>query len=132
MEARLAANKLATTSLILGILGWIFYLLQWCFDLTIGIILTAATAGSGALCTSILDILPFGIWMGGILTGHTALRRIKLTLGRFGRRRAILGLVLSYIGMVFSILMIGIIIALIAAGIGTGVLERLIPLFHKH
>ncbi len=45
MDSRPVSNKLATNSLTLGILGWIFYLLQWCFDLTIGLFLAAVSAG---------------------------------------------------------------------------------------
>ena len=129
MESRQVANKLATASLTLGILGWILYLLQWCFDLTIGLLLAAFTAGSSALCATILDFLPFLLWLGGIVTGHAALGKMKISRNRV---RAVWGLVLSYFGMFFTILLIVIIVALIASGVGVGVLEKILPSLPKH
>ena len=126
MDSQPADNKLAKTSLTLGIIGWVFYLLQWCFDLTIGLLLAAITAGSSAICASILDFLPFVVWLAGIVTGHVALGQ-KSHLPASGRRQAVLGLVLSYTGMFFSILLIVIIIALISAGIGVSLLDKIIP-----
>ena len=126
MDSRPVQNKLATASLTLGILGWLFYLLQWCFDLTIGLLLAAVTAGASALCATGLDLLPFLLWLVGILTGHAALIRIKRSRIP-GRRRAVWGLVLGYTGVFFTILLIAVIISLLAAGIGVGVLDKIIP-----
>jgi hypothetical protein len=131
MESSRVTSKLARTSLTLGILGWILYLLQWCFDLTLGLILAAVTAGSSAICAAVLDFLPFVLWLIGISTGHVALGQIKQT-GLTGRRQATWGLVLSYSGMFFTILLIAIIVALITMGVGVGVLDKLLPSFLKH
>jgi hypothetical protein len=130
MVAMPHANRLARTSLILGVLGWIMYLLQWCFDLTVGLILAALTAGSSAICATVLDFLPFALWLIGVLTGHVALWQINQT-GAPGRRRAVWGLLLSYSGLVVTILVIVIIFSLVSAGIGVGVLDKILPMFSR-
>ncbi len=131
MDSRPGTNKLATTSLTLGILGWIFYLLQWCFDLTVGLLLAAVTGGSSAICATVLDFLPFAIWLVGIVIGHAALGQLRHRIAS-GRRKALWGLLLSYTGMIFTILLIVIIVWLIAAGIGVGVLDKIFPALSRH
>lgn len=126
MEPRPVTNILATANLSLGVLGWSFYILQWCFDLTIGLLLAVFTAGSSAVCSSVLDFLPFIFWVVGILTGHVAVQQIKHT-GAPGLIRAVWGLVLSYLGIFFTIIFIALIIYLVASGIGGGILEKVLP-----
>jgi hypothetical protein len=77
-------NKLANICLTLGILGWVIYLLQWCFDLTLGLLLAAVTAGLSAICANIMDFVPFVAWLIGIVCGHVALGQIK-QMGTHGR-----------------------------------------------
>lgn len=125
-----APNRLAKTSLTLGILGWIFYLLQWCFDLTIGLVLAAVTAGSSAVCATVLDVLPFIFWLTGIVTGHVALGQNKHQ-GSQGRKQAIWGLLLNYSGLFFTLILILVILVLIAAGVGAGWLDKVLPQFRK-
>jgi hypothetical protein len=125
------SKKLATTSLTMGILGWVFYVLQWCFDLTIGLLLAAVTGGSSALCSTVLDFLPFVLWMIGIVTGHVALGQFKRSPGP-GRGQAVWGLVLNYSGIFFLVLFIIVIVILIAAGVGVGVLDKIVPSLQKH
>lgn len=131
LDSSLAPNKLAKTSLILGLLGWFFYLLQWCFDLTIGLLLAAFTGGSSTICTAVLDILPFVLWLVGIVSGHVALAQIRNS-GAPGRIGAGWGLVLGYVGLAFTILLIVIIIILLAAGVGVGLFEKIIPSLPKY
>jgi hypothetical protein len=131
MDSRPVSNKLATNSLTLGILGWIIYLIQWCFDLTIGLLLAVVSAGMSTICATALDLLPFVLWLIGILSGHAALAQIKRT-GSPGRGRAVWGLALGYLGMFFTILLIVVIVSLIASGIGVGVLDKIIPMFTRH
>ena len=131
MNPRPVSNKLATNSLTFGILGWIIYLLQWCFDLTIGLLLAVVSAGVSTLCASVLDLLPFVLWLIGIVSGHVALAQIQRT-GTPGRGRAAWGLALSYLGMFFTILLIVIIVSLIASGIRVGVLDKILPFFTRH
>ena len=123
-------NKLATTSLALGLVGWAIYLLQWCFDLTLGLLLAAFTAGTSAVCSTILDVMPFALWLAGIVTGHVALGQIKQS-GSPGRGRAVWGLVLNYSGLFFIIIFIITVVILIATGIGVGVLDKIIPPLYK-
>jgi hypothetical protein len=127
---KLPQNKLAATSLTLGLLGWAIYLLQWCFDLSLGILLAAVTAGTSAVCSTILDVIPFALWLFGIVTGHMALSQIKHKEG-VGRGRAILGLVLNYFGLFFIVIATIILIILIATGINVGILDKVIPFLHK-
>jgi hypothetical protein len=131
LDSRPAPNKLAKTSLILGILGWLFYLLQWCFDLTIGLLLAAVTAGSSAICSSVLDFLPFAFWLVGIVAGHVALGQIRHT-SALGRSRALWGLALGYVGMAFTLLFFVIIIILIGTGIGAGLLFKINPALPRY
>jgi hypothetical protein len=126
LSSRAIPNKLSTTCLTLGILGWGVYLLQWCFDLTLGLLLAAVTAGTSAVCATVLDFLPFVLWISGILAGHVALGQIKQTKAP-GRRRAIWGLLLGYSGMVFTILFIALIVVLVAGGVGVGILDKIQP-----
>lgn len=125
-----AENKLATTSLSLGLIGWAIYLLQWCFDLTLGLVLAVFTAGSSAVCSTILDVLPFTLWLVGIVTGHTALSQIKHK-GGSGRGRAVFGLVLNYLGLFFVVIFTVIVVLLIASGVSVGILEKVLPSLHK-
>ena len=124
MKSPPASNKLANTSLTLGILGWVFYLGQWCFDFTLGLLLSVVTAGSSAICATVLDVLPFVLWLVGIVTGHVALGQLKRS-GAPGRGKAVWGLVLSYSGLFFVVLLVILVAALIAAGVGTGLLEKI-------
>jgi hypothetical protein len=130
MDSRPAASKLATTSLTLAIVGWVLYLGQWCFDLTLGLLFAAATAGTSAVCSTVLDILPFVLWIVGVVTGHAALRQIKATSAS-GRGKAVWGLVLNYTGLFFLIIITVAIIALVAAGVGAGIFDKVFP-FIRH
>ena len=125
----LPSNRLATTSLILGLIGWLLYVLQWCFDLTLGLVLAFATAGAGAVCSSVLDVLPFLLWLTGIITGHIALAQVRRS-GEGERGRAIAGLVLGYSGVFFMVILVILILALVVAGIGTAGLRHFLPQFH--
>ena len=111
-------------------LGWAIYILQWCFDLTIGLMFTALTGGASAVCATVLDILPFLLWVTGIVSGHMALSRIKHT-GTPGRRRAIGGLLLNYSGLFFTLIFIVVIIVLIVTGVEVGWLDKLLPQMRK-
>jgi len=122
-------NKLASASLTLGILGWILYLGQWCLDLTLGWLLALVTAGSSAVCSSVLDVLPFPLWLTGLVLGHVALGRIKRT-GSGGRGKAIWGLVLGYSGLFLGILFLLLLVGLVAIGVQSGWLEKLLPPIH--
>jgi len=126
----LPKSKLATISLILGLVGWAIYLLQWCFDLTVGILLAAITAGTSTVCATILDVVPFMLWLAGIVTGHTALNQIKKS-GGLGRSRAIWGLVVNYFGLLLIVFLTIGFILILATGIGAGIFEKILPLMHK-
>ena len=123
-------NRLATTSLILGLVGWAIYILQWCFDLTFGLLLAGVTAGASTVCLTVFDILPFMLWLVGIVAGHIALGQRKHNIGA-GRSRVVWGLLLNYFGLFFVIIVTIGILLLIGAGIGVGVLNKVLPILHK-
>ena len=123
-------DKLANTSLTFGLAGWGLYILQWCFDLTIGLLLATVTAGIGAACSIVLDILPFVLWLAGIVTGHVALGRLKFSAG-VDRSRAIWGLMLGYSGLLFGLVAGICIMLLIAAGFAAGLLAKMFPFIYK-
>jgi len=125
-----ASNKFATVSLVLGVTGWVIYLLQWCFDLTLGLFLAALTGGLSAVCGTLLDILPFMLWLTGIVGGHVSLNQIQQS-GAPGKSRAILGLVLNYFGLFFIIIFIIVIIVLITTGVEAGWVEKLLLQIRK-
>ena len=130
MNSPVASNKLANTSLTLGIIGWVLYLGQWCFDFTVGLLLSVATAGGSAICATVLDFLPFVFWLIGIVAGHVALGQMKRS-GAGGRGKAVWGLVLSYSGLFFVVLLIALVVALVVTGIGAGWLVKLFPFIMK-
>lgn len=126
MDPEPVTPKLANASLTLALLGWGIYLGQWCFDLTLGLLLTALTAGASAVCSTVLDFLPFVLWIIGAVTGHMALRQAKSN-GAPGRGRAVWGLILNYSGTTFVVLLTVLVIILLTLGIGSGALYNLIP-----
>jgi hypothetical protein len=126
----LPKSKLATTSLTLGLVGWAIYLLQWCFDLSLGMLLAAITAGTSTVCSTILDVVQFVFWLTGIVTGHTALNHIKRS-GGSGRSQAVWGLVLNYFGLFLIGIFIIVVVTLIATGFGVGILGKVLPLSHR-
>jgi hypothetical protein len=119
-------NRLATASLILGLLGWMLYLGQWCLDLTIGWLLALLTAGSSAICSSMLDILPFPLWLTGLVLGHVALGQIKRT-GSGGRGKAVWGLLLGYAGLIVGIVLVLLLVGLLVIGVQSGWFKHLLP-----
>ncbi len=130
MDQSPSARKLARASLSLAIIGWGIYILQWCYDLSIGLVVAVVTAGTGALCGTALDFIPFLLWIIGIVSGHAALARIKKD-GVSGCNAAVWGLVLNYLGLLFSIIFLLLIVVLVASGVETGWFDKIIPSFHK-
>jgi len=124
-----SVNRLANLSLLLALLGWAAFLLQGCFDLTVGLLLSMLTAGTSAVCATVLDFLPFILWISGIVSGHVALGQVRQS-GESGRSRAVAGLVLGYLGLSFILIFIAVLLILLAAGIKMGWLQKLVPGLH--
>lgn len=129
-EDRSLPFKLASTSLALAVLGWAIYLLNWCLDLTLGVVLASATAGVSAICGTALDILPFLVWVLGIVSGHASLARLR-RMGGPGRKRAVWGLALSYVGIFLAIVFNILIIFGVVAGIHALWVDQIAPLLHR-
>lgn len=129
MDTDLTGKRLARTSLVLGLVGWFIYLGQWCFDLSLGLILAAATAGTSAACSTVLDVLPFVLWVIGIVSGHAALSQARKDRST-GRSAAVWGLVLNYSGLFFFIILLVAVVVLLVAGVHSGWFSRMIPFLH--
>lgn len=119
MDTSPASNKPAATSLTFGVMGWIIYLGKWCFNFSIGLPFTIVTGGVSVIFSMVLDLLPFSLWLIGIVTGHAALGQVKRS-GSPGRGKAIWGLVLSYSGIFFIIALIVLLVFLFVTNYGTG------------
>lgn len=120
-------NGLAITSLVLGILAWVFAIALACLNWVILPIITVATMGAGGLfyiCTLAVGCLsPLG-WLLGTIFGYTAKNQIKQT-GEEGIGLANAGFILNAVGLGLTILGIcGIAVYAIAVG-GLGFLDSL-------
>ena len=120
-------NGLAVTSLVLGIVAWVFAIALACLNWVILPIITVATMGAGGLlyiCTLAVGCLsPLG-WLIGTILGYTAKKQITQT-GEEGAGLANAGFILNVIGLGLTILGIcGIAIYTIAVG-GLGALDSL-------
>lgn len=74
------SNGLAVTSLVIGIISWLFFVVLLCLNYVILPLLTVATMGLGGIfyvCTLTLGCLsPLG-WLIGTVLGHTAKNQIR-------------------------------------------------------
>lgn len=109
------ANSKALVSMISGILGWVFFLVTLCFNLTIGALLTMVTLGIGALCFMPLGFIPIIAWVIAVTTGHIAKREIQRS-NDTGRGMATAGMVMGYAGLVISLIAIITIITIVLIG----------------
>lgn len=111
-------NGLAITSLILGIVGWAFALLLLCLNVIVTMV-TIGTLGIGSflyICTAVAGCIVPLLWLGSIITGHLASKKIKET-GEKGAGLAKAGLIMSYIGLGLTILSACVIGILAIAGV---------------
>ena len=95
-------NRMALTSLISGIVAWVLWLLLLCFNWTIGLVFSLATAGLSGLCFGALGFLPVSPWIIGVVTGHLGISQIGGT-GEGGKGMAIAGLIMGYLGLVLTL-----------------------------
>lgn len=111
-------NTKAMISMISGIAGWVLYLVVFCFNATIGLLITLATLGVGLICLQALLCIPPIGWIIAIIIGHLGLSEIK-TSGEGGRGMAIAGLVMGYsgFGFIFLSVIVGAVIILLGGSI---------------
>mgnify|MGYP001766013856 CR=1 FL=1 len=111
-------NGLAVTSLVAGILAWLFFLALACLNWVVIPAFAIATLGVGTIlyaCTAIVGcISPIG-WIIGAITGNAAKNQIRQT-GQSGMGMAQAGFIMSVVGLVFTILTICGLGALLVAG----------------
>ena len=116
-------NNLATTSLVMGILGWVFALTGLCINFLIVPAAAVITAGIGAflyVCTCLPVALPPIFWIVGVVTGHVGKNRIQES-GEAGLGMAKAGLIMSYIGLGLGILSVCVLAILYFAGVGISI-----------
>jgi len=115
-------NSLAVASMVLGIVGWLLFILYILVDFVatgLGII----TAGVGFIlycCILPAACFPPIAWLVGIITGHVSLSQIRGTY-QSGRGMGVAGLVMSYIGFGLIILSICALIILPILGISISI-----------
>jgi hypothetical protein len=100
------SNGLAVTSLIIGIISWLLFIVLLCLNYVILPLLTVATMGVGAIfyvCTlSVGCMSPLG-WLIGAILGYVAKNQIKQTGGE-NAGMANVGFIMNAIGLGLIIL----------------------------
>lgn len=114
-------NRLALLSLCLGIIGWLFFLMELCFDITLGTLAAFTTLSIALLCLMPVGLVPYLGWIGAVVTGHIAMLNLKSTENQTGGRgMAIAGLVLGYLPLLITLLGIAIVVILVAVLLAFG------------
>jgi len=112
-------NGLAVTSLVIGIISWVFFLISVCLNYVIVPMFAVATLGAGLvfyICTiGLLCLSPIG-WLIGAIFGYIAKNQIKQT-GEGGAGIANAGFILNTIGLGLTLLFIcGVIVYIALVG----------------
>jgi hypothetical protein len=118
-------NGLAITSMVMGILGWVFAMTGLCINLVIVPATTAITMGWGAflyICTCIPIVIPPLFWIIGLVTGYVGRNQINDT-GAGGMGMAKAGIIMAYVGLGLGILSICVITILLITGASLPFLE---------
>jgi hypothetical protein len=101
-------NGLAVTSLIIGILSWVFFLISICLNYVIVPLFAVATLGVGLvfyICTlGLFCFSPIG-WLVGTVLGSSAKSQIRQT-GEEGAGLANAGFIINVIGLGLTLLLI--------------------------
>lgn len=120
-------NGMAITSMVMGILGWVFALTGLCINFVIVPATTAITMGWGAflyICTCIPVAIPPLFWIVGLVTGYVGRNQINDT-GAGGMGMAKAGIIMAYIGLGLGILSVCVITILFLTGASLPFLEGL-------
>jgi len=118
ISAPIPTNRLAISSFICGLMGWLITVLLICFNATLGALITLATLGLAALCLIPLGCIAPTVWIVGVVTGHMGLSQIKRT-GEGGHGLAITGLIMSYLGLgILLCSIVGAILLIVLGGLG--------------
>lgn len=93
-------NRMALTSMLLGLGGWLVWLLLFCYNSALGLL----TGGVGWICVSPLIIplwlIPYIGWIPAVVTGHRAIKQLNKE-GNIegGRGMALTGLISGYLAL---------------------------------
>jgi len=120
-------NGMAITSLIIGIISWLLFLILLCINYVLLPVFAVVTMGAGAIfyifTLTAGCISPIG-WLLGCIFGYRARSQINRG-GQEGKGMANAGLIINGIGLGLTIISIcGIVMYIIAVG-GVGFLEQL-------
>lgn len=118
-------NQMARNSMLFGLGGWLAWLILLCFNITIGSLFTAATAGIGAVCLLPLVIIPYLGWVPAVITGHKAIKELnEVGNEEQGRGMALTGLISGYIALGITLILCLLIAVLTLAGASVPLLEE--------
>jgi hypothetical protein len=118
-------NGMAVTSLILGIVGWVFALIGLCINFAIVPAFTAITVGWGAflyICTCFPVLIPPLLWIVGLVTGYVGRNQINET-GAGGMGMAKAGIIMAYVGLGLGFLSVCVMAVLLITGVSLPFLE---------
>jgi predicted Na+-dependent transporter len=115
MSPSSAFDRLATSSLTLGISGWILFLVQEWVSMERCLDVTKNWQSCSLIFDSLFIVLPVVVWFVSIVTGHVAFWRTRHSAAP-QRWLAIVGLVLSYPGFLYNFLPVALIITKIVTG----------------
>ncbi|MBN1317787.1 MAG: DUF4190 domain-containing protein [Anaerolineales bacterium] len=120
-------NKKAQISMLLGLGGWLVWLLLLCFNSTVGFLVGMATMGVGLICLIPLGLLPYLGWIPAIITGHSAIKELNQggNIER-GRGMAVTGLVSGYLALGITLLGCLILVILTVAGVSIPIVDEII------
>ncbi len=112
-------NGMATTSMVMGILGWVLALIGICVNFVLVPAFTAVTVGWGAflyICTCVPVAIPPIFWIIGLVTGYVGRNQITES-GADGMGMAKSGIIMAYVGLGLGLLSTCVIVILLITGV---------------
>lgn len=118
-------NRLALSSMIAGIAGWVLGLIGVCLYLALGFV----TFGVSTFCLAPFLLVPPIAWIAAVVTGHMGIKQIKDDRVAGGARgMAIVGLISGYLGLVVTCLLT-VVPILMAIGVSIPVVDGILREF---
>jgi len=120
-------NRMALISMLLGLGGWLVWLLLLCFNSTIGSLIALGTMGVGLICLIPLGLIPYLGWIPAVVTGHMAIKQLNEegNIER-GRGMALTGLISSYLALGLTLISCLLLAVLTVAGVSVPFIEEII------
>jgi hypothetical protein len=120
-------NRLALTSMLLGLGGWLVWLLTLCFNSVIGPLIGLATMGIGLVCLIPITLVPYLGWLPAVVTGHMAIKQLSEEGStERGRGMALTGLISGYSALGLTLISCLLLAILTVAGVSIPFIEEMI------